>query len=64
MKWLNYQKYESPANHIYPQNPFDSLKQNPLYLPGAFHVGIKFQGNPKEMLKLVCLVLKEIEIEW
>ena len=42
MKWLNYQKYESPANHIYPQNPFDSLKQNPLYLPGAFHVGIKF----------------------
>ena len=21
-KWFNYQKYESPANHVYPKNPF------------------------------------------
>lgn len=33
-------------------------------MPGTFNVGLKFQGNPQEMLKLVCLVLKKIEIEW
>ena len=33
-------------------------------MSGTFHVGMKFQGNPHEMLKLVCLVLKKIEIEW
>lgn len=33
-------------------------------MPGSFHVGMKFQGNPHEMLKLVCLTLIKIEIEW
>ena len=30
----------------------------------SFHVGMKFLGDPKEMLKLVCLCLIRIEIEW
>ncbi len=32
--------------------------------PNSFHVGIKFSGDPNEMLKLVCLILIKIEIEW
>lgn len=67
LKWLNYQKYESAASHIYPKNPFSSDKhqpQNHSLLPGAFHVGLRFRGSPVEMLKLVCLALIKIEIEW
>ena len=33
-------------------------------MPGAFHVGLKFQGDAKEMLRIVCLALIKVEIEW
>jgi hypothetical protein len=31
---------------------------------GSFHVGIKFGGDPNEMLRLVCMTLRKKEIEW
>jgi len=65
MRWYNYPKYESPASHTYPKNPFNSTQGvHHSLLPGAFNVGIKFMGKPNEMLKLVCLTLIKIEIEW
>lgn len=67
-KWYNFQQYETPAIHSYPKNPFsgdrNQATMNHQLLPGAFHVGLKFRGEPKEMLKMVCLVLIKIEIEW
>lgn len=68
MKWYNYPKYESPASHTYPKNPFNNDRNDKgihhSLLPGAFNVGIKFNGKPQDMLKLVCLTLIKIEIEW
>jgi len=67
-KWLNYQRYEAPIMNQYPRNPFSTDRHSNnvphSLLPGAFHVGIKFSGKPHEMLKLVCLTLIKIEIEW
>lgn len=31
---------------------------------GSYHVGMKFLGDPHEMLKLVCRALVQVEIEW
>ena len=66
--WVNDHKYEAPLPHSYPKNPFSNDKyQSQIHhslTPGAFNVGLKFQGKPHEMLKLVCLTLVHIEIEW
>ena len=64
--WFNTPRYEAPINHHYPKNPFSNDKSNSFKNtePGTFHVGIKFLGKPEEMLKLVCLTLIKIEIEW
>lgn len=64
-QWLNLQKYEAPQSFVYPRNPFCNDRhssQQPSQR--TFHVGMKFQGEPHEMLKLVCLALIQIEIEW
>ena len=63
--WANTNKYSTPLTHTYPKNPFGQNSQvHHALLPDAFHVGIKFRGKPQEMLKLVCLTLIYIEIEW
>lgn len=64
--FLNYQKFKTPTEHQYPKNPFSTDKNTVLKNTeaGSFHVGIKFLGKPEEMLKLVCLALIKIEIEW
>jgi hypothetical protein len=66
-EWLNYPLYEEPAVHHYPKNPFTNERNaavSHMSQPGTFHVGLKFHGKPQEMLKLVCLALIKIEIEW
>lgn len=69
--WLNLPKYPPQPKHIYAKNPFNTdskYNQNALNIQvqqqGSFHVGMKFQGDPQEMLKLVCRALIEVEIEW
>lgn len=66
-----YPMYEQPAKHTYPKNPFSNDRNNQssqlakqTLQTGAFHVGMKFVGNPMEMLKLICYCLVKIEIEW
>lgn len=66
--WLNLPVYEVPSTNPYPKNPFSidrtGNKVHYALQPGAFNVGIKFQGKAKDMLKLVCLTLIHIEVEW
>ena len=69
--WLNLPMYNPIPKYSYSKNPFSTdarTNQTQLNIQvqqqGSFHVGMKFQGEPQEMLKLVCRALVQVEIEW